>query len=141
MTSFTRALKNGLVLLVLWGLPDESLASMINMRTNVIDASVRIQQIHQMVMWCCIGVGILVFGAMFYAIFAHRRSQNPVPAEFSDSMLVEFIWTLIPVLIIVAMAIPTTTALSDIEDIEGSDITVIITDPQLLSTTGRYEKP
>lgn len=129
MTSFPRALKNGLVLSILWGFPDGSLASMIAMRPNVIDAGVRLQQIHQMGMWFCIGVSILVFGAMFYAIFAHRHSQYPVPAEFSDSMLVEFIWTLIPVLIIVAMAIPTTSALSDIEDIEGSDITVIITDP------------
>ena len=126
MTSFASVLKNGLVLLILWGLPDGSLASMITMRPNVIDAGVRLQQIHQMGMWFCMVVGILVFGAMFYAIFAHRRSQNAVPTKFSTSMFVEFIWTLIPILIIVAMAIPITTALSDIDDIEESDIAVLI---------------
>lgn len=88
--------------------------------------SIRIQQIHQMGMWVCIVAGILVFAAMFYAIFAHRQSRNSIPGKFSDSMLVEFIWTLIPVLIIVAMALPATIALSDIEDIEKPDISVLV---------------
>ena len=95
---------------------------MFDMRPGVTDMSVRVQQIHQMGLWVCIVVGIVVFGAMFYSMFAHHRSRNPTPASFSDSALVEFIWTLIPVLILVGMAIPATNALRDIENNDNSDM-------------------
>ena len=83
-----------------------------------------------MALWVCIAVGIVVFGAMFYSIFAHRRSRNPVPAKFKDSVLVEVIWTLIPVLILIGMAVPATTALIEIEDNDNSELTVLITGSQ-----------
>jgi cytochrome c oxidase subunit 2 len=83
-----------------------------------------------MSLWVCIVVGIIVFGAMFYSMFAHRRSRNPVAATFSHSTLVEFVWTLIPVLILIGMAIPATKALRDIENNDDSDITVLITASQ-----------
>ncbi len=57
-------------------------------------------------LWVCVVVGIIVIGAMFYTMFAHRRSMNPTPTSFSSSTLTEFIWTLIPVLILVGMVIP-----------------------------------
>lgn len=100
------------------------------MRPGVTDMSVRIQYIHHIGLWVCVIVGIIVFGAMFYSMFAHRRSRNRTPATFSDNIVVEFIWTLIPVLILVGMAIPATTALRDIEDNENSDLTVLITASQ-----------
>jgi cytochrome c oxidase subunit 2 len=130
MTSFAGGPKHGLMTLLLWGVPQISLASMIDMRPGVTDLSVRIQQIHHMSLWICIIVGIIVFGAMFYSMFAHRRSRNPTPASFSDSTLVEFLWTFIPVLILVGMAIPATNALREIEDNENSDMTVLITASQ-----------
>jgi cytochrome c oxidase subunit 2 len=100
------------------------------MRPGVTDMSVRIQEIHHMGLWICVVVGIIVFGAMFYSMFAHRRSRNPTPATFTDSALIEFIWTLIPVLILIGLAIPATQALRDIEDNENSDLTVLITASQ-----------
>lgn len=100
------------------------------MRRGVTDMSARVQQIHHMSLWVCVVVGIVVFGAMFYSMFAHRRSRNPVPATFNESTLVEFIWTLIPVLILIGMAIPATTALVDVENNENSDMTVLITASQ-----------
>jgi cytochrome c oxidase subunit 2 len=101
-----------------------------DMRSGVTEMSVRIQQIHHMALWVCVVVGMIVFGAMFYSMFAHRRSKNPIPAKFSDNILVEFIWTLVPVLILIVMAIPATTALRDIEDNDNSDMTVLITASQ-----------
>ncbi len=124
MTSFAGGLKSGLTTLILWGVPHASLASKFDMRPGVTEMSVRVQQIHQMGLWVCIVVGIVVFGAMFYSMFAHHRSRNPTPASFSDSALVEFIWTLIPILILVGMAIPATNALRDIENNDNSDMTL-----------------
>lgn len=130
MTSFAGGPKRGLMTLLLWGVPQLSLAAKFNMRPGVTEMSVRIQYIHHIGLWVCVIVGIIVFGAMFYSMFAHRRSRNPTPATFSDSIVVEFLWTLIPVLILVGMAIPATTALRDIEDNENSDLTVLITASQ-----------
>jgi len=130
MTSFAGGPKHGLMTLFLWGVPQISLASRFDMRPGVTGLSIRIQQIHHMSLWICIIVGIIVFGVMFYSMFAHRRSRNPTPASFSDSTLVEFIWTLIPVLILVGMAIPATNALREVEDNENSDMTVLITASQ-----------
>ena len=130
MTSYAGGLKSGLMIPIFWGVPHVSLAAKLDMRPGVTDMSVRIQQIHHMGLWVCIIVGIIVFSVMFYTMFAHRRSKNPTPATFSDSTLIEFIWTLIPVLILVGMAIPATSTLRDIEDNEDSDLTVLITASQ-----------
>jgi len=130
MTSYAGGLKSGLTFLVLWGLPHVSLAAELDMRPGVTEMSVRIQQIHHMGLWVCVVVGVIVFGVMFYSMFAHRRSRNSTPAGFSDNTLVEFIWTLVPVLILIGMAIPATTALRDIEDNDNSDMTVLITASQ-----------
>jgi cytochrome c oxidase subunit 2 len=130
MTSYAGGLKSGLMTLLLWGVPQLSLAAKMDMRPGVTEMSVRIQQIHLMGLWVCVVVGIIVFGAMFYTMFAHRRSRNPTPATFSESTLVEFIWTLIPVLILIGMAIPATNALRDIENNDDSDMTVLITASQ-----------
>jgi cytochrome c oxidase subunit 2 len=130
MTSGAGGPKSGLTILILWGVPHLALAAKLDMRPGVTEMSVRIQQIHHMSLWVCIVVGIIVFGAMFYSMFAHRRSRNPVPATFSHSTLVELVWTLIPVLILIGMAIPATKALRDIENNDDSDITVLITASQ-----------
>ena len=116
--------------LTLWGLPHLALAAKLDLRPGVTEMSVRIQQIHHMGLWVCVVVGVIVFGAMFYTMFAHRRSRNPTPATFSHSTPVEFVWTLVPVLILVGMAVPATITLRDIEDNRDSDMTVLITASQ-----------
>ena len=63
-------------------------------------------------------------------MYAHRRSKHPTPARFHESTTVEVIWTVIPVLILAAMAIPATLALRDIEDNSDADLTVLITASQ-----------
>ena len=129
-TSSAGGLKSGPLLLILWGVPHIASAAKLDMREGVTDMSARIQQIHHMGLWVCIVVGVIVFGAMFYTMFAHRRSKHPVPATFSHSTLVEIVWTTIPVLILVGMAIPAAIALREIENNEDSDMTVVITASQ-----------
>lgn len=131
MKSLAAGLKSGLLILAVWGLTHDAWgAAAIDMREGVTDMSARIQALHHMSLWVCVVVGVVVFGAMFYTMFAHRRSRHPTPATFSESLLVEIIWTLIPVLILVGMAIPATRTLIEIEDNSDPDLTVLVTGSQ-----------
>lgn len=101
-----------------------------DLREGATDMSRRIQALHHMSLTVCVIVGIVVFGAMFYSIFAHRRSKRREPAQFHENTRLEVIWTLIPTLILVGMAIPATTTLMAIEDNRDADLTVLITASQ-----------
>lgn len=83
--------------------------------------------LHMLIFWICVVIFVLVFGVMFYSIFKHRKSKNYVPAQFSHSTKVEVVWTVIPFLILVAMAIPATQVLIKMEDTTKSDLTIKIT--------------
>ena len=86
MSSFADSrCKSGLGLFALWILSNSALAQSWDMRPGVTDMSQRIQALHHVSLWICVVVGIVVFGAMFYTIFAHRRSKHPVPATLHDS--------------------------------------------------------
>ena len=99
----------------------------INMPRGVSSLSVGHYELHMAVLWICAIIGILVFSAMFVSIFLHRKSRGHVAAKFSHSTAAEIIWTIIPVLILIGMAIPATTALIEMEDTSGSEMTVKIT--------------
>ena len=101
-----------------------------DMRAGVTDMSQRIQALHHLSLGICIVISIIVFGAIFYSLFAHHRSRRPEPAKFHDSLLVEVMWTLVPILILIGMAIPATSTLIDIEDNSDADLTVLITASQ-----------
>jgi cytochrome c oxidase subunit 2 len=79
------------------------------------------------ILWICIIIGVLVFGAMFTSIVLHRKSRGAEPAQFSHSTTAEIIWTVIPILILVGMAIPATSALVKMETTTGSEMTVKVT--------------
>jgi cytochrome c oxidase subunit 2 len=130
LASFAGGLKNGLLTLTLWVFSHNAGAVAFDMRAGVTDMSRRIQDLHHIGLWVCIIVGVIVFGAMFYSMFAHSRARHPTPAKFHESALVETIWTIIPVLILIGVAIPATNALRDIEDNSDSDITILITASQ-----------
>ncbi len=123
-------LKNSLTILTLWVFAHDAGAIALDMREGVTDMSREIQALHHISLWVCVVVGIVVFGAMFYTMFAHRQSKHPQPANFHESTKVEIIWTIIPVLILIGMAIPATTTLSRIEDNSNADLTVLITASQ-----------
>ena len=124
------ALYRLLVLAALWAGSQSAIAQVFDMRPGVTEMSQRIQQLHHWILWICVIVGLIVFGVMFYSIIAHRRSRNPEPANFHHSTLVEIIWTLIPTVILIGIAVPATRTLLDIEDNSDSDLTVLITASQ-----------
>ena len=129
-TSSAGGLQSGLSILVLWVFSHDVGAVVLDMRPGVTEISQRVYALHQLSLAVCVVVGIIVFGAMFYSMYAHRRSKHPTPARFHESTTVEVIWTVIPVLILTAMAIPATLALRDIEDNSDADLTVLITASQ-----------
>ena len=107
------------------------LASDYNMTKGVTQNSQTAYEIHMIAFYVCVVVGILTFGAMFYSMWAHRRSVHPTPATFSHSTIVELIWTTIPMLILIALAVPATKALIIMEDAKtDADMTVLITGSQ-----------
>ena len=99
----------------------------INMPRGVTSQSAIHYDLHMIVLWVCVVIGIGVFTVMFTSIVLHRKSRGYEAAKFSHSTLAEIIWTTIPVLILVAMAVPATTALVKMEDASGAEMTVKIT--------------
>jgi cytochrome c oxidase subunit 2 len=75
----------------------------------------------------CTVIFVLVFGAMFYSIWKHRKSKGYVPAKFHDSLKVEIAWTIVPFIIVILMALPATKVLVAQKDTTGSDLTIKIT--------------
>jgi len=83
--------------------------------------------LHMLIMMVCVGIGIVVFGAMFWSIVMHRKSRGHKAAKFHESTTIEIVWTAIPFLILVGMAIPSTATLIRMYDNSASDLTIKIT--------------
>ncbi|MFP5411944.1 MAG: cytochrome c oxidase subunit II, partial [Gammaproteobacteria bacterium] len=83
--------------------------------------------IHWFLIWICTGIFIVVFGAMFYSIWAHRKSKGHKPASFHESTAVEVAWTIVPFLIVVGMALPATRMVVEQKDTSNADLTVKVT--------------
>lgn len=99
----------------------------LNFQDPVTEVARDIFGLHMLIFWICVGIFVAVFGVMFYSIFAHRKSKNYEPAQFSHSTSVEVVWTIVPFFILVAMAIPATQVLIKMEDTTKSDLTIKIT--------------
>ncbi|MEO0368556.1 MAG: cytochrome c oxidase subunit II [Pseudomonadota bacterium] len=99
----------------------------LNFQEPVTEVARDIYGLHMLIFWICVGIFVAVFGVMFYSIFKHRKSKNYKPAQFSHSTSVEIVWTVIPFLILVVMAIPATQVLIKMEDTTKSDLTIKIT--------------
>ncbi len=86
-----------------------------------------IDDLHQLVMWLIIVIFVGVFGAMFYSVYAHRKSIGHRAEQFHENTAVEIIWTVIPAIILVAIAVPVTKVVISQKDTSGADITVKVT--------------
>ncbi|WP_241210410.1 cytochrome c oxidase subunit II [Vibrio ichthyoenteri] len=102
----------------------------LNMTQGVTQISGQVYELHMLIFYICCAIAVIVFGAMFYSIFKHRKSKGAVAAHFHESTKVEIIWTVIPIIILIAMAIPATKTLVAMEDTSQSDLTVKITGSQ-----------
>lgn len=99
----------------------------LNMGRGVTASSQNAYEAHMIVLIVCVVIGVIVFGAMGYAMFKFRRSKGAVAAQFSHNTTAEVIWTVIPVLILIAMAWPATAKLIAMYDTRDSEMTVKVT--------------
>ncbi|MEO5622907.1 MAG: cytochrome c oxidase subunit II [Dokdonella sp.] len=99
----------------------------LNLTHGVTPISHRIHDVHMLAFWVCVAIGVLVFGAMGYAMFAFRKSKGAVAEKWSHNTTMEAIWTTIPVIILIVMAWPATTLLVDMANVDNSDMTIKVT--------------
>ena len=95
-----------------------------NMPQGVTATGHEIYDLHMLIFMICVWIGVVVFGVMFYSMIMHRKSAGAVPSKFHESTLVELAWTIIPAIILVAMAVPATSTLIKIYDTSDADIDI-----------------
>ncbi len=106
---------------------DWSTRSNLNLRPGVTEISQDIYDLHTFVLWIVTIIGLLVLGLMLYSMIRHRRSRHPEPAKFHEHMALEVFWTVVPFLILIAMAIPATAVMIKMDDTSNSALTVRVT--------------
>jgi len=79
------------------------------------------------IFWWCVGIGVVVFGIMFYTMIVHRKANGAKASNFHESTKLEIIWTVAPFLILIIMAIPATKTLVKIYDTSEADLDILIT--------------
>ena len=99
----------------------------LNMTRGITDISNEVFELHMLIFWICVAIGVLVFSVMFYSMWAHTKKKNPVPAKFHENHKLEIAWTIIPFLILIAMAVPASKTLVKIYDDEAGDINIQVT--------------
>ena len=101
--------------------------SAVNMRRGVTDISLQVYDLHILIFWICVVISIVVFGVMIFSMLMHRKSRGYTPAKFHHSTRMEIVWTLVPVIILVAMAVPATRTLNSMYVVGESDIDIKVT--------------
>jgi len=99
----------------------------VNMPKGVTELSAETYDIHMMVFWWCVAIGVLVFGVMIMSLLLHRKSRGVKAADFSHSTAAEIIWTTIPCFILLFMAVPTAETLIKLEDSRDPDMSIVVT--------------
>jgi len=98
-----------------------------NLQPPVSQVARDVFHLHNLIMLVCTGIFIVVFGAMFYSLFKHRKSVGHKAAHFHENTTVEIIWTVIPFVILVGMAYPAAKIVIEMKDTSNPDMTVKIT--------------
>ena len=126
MKMVKRAFAAGMALLLGSG-PATAAWSDLNLRVGVTELSREIYGLHMLILWICVAIAVAVFSVMIYSIATFRKSKGAVPATFDHNTKAEIIWTVIPVLILVGMAVPAAKTLVKIDDTRGSELTIKVT--------------
>jgi len=130
-TSQPRLLSAGALCLAALGLAanaDANTSNGYNLPTGVTDLARDMYGLHMEVFWICVGIAIVVFGAMIYALVKFRQSQGAVAdTTMLHSTKVEIIWTIIPVVILVVMAVPAADLILKQEDTRNSQLSIRVT--------------
>ena len=106
----------------------------VNMSTGVSEAGavitdlgVEIYDLHMLIFWICVVIGIGVFGVMLYSIYAHRKSKGVEPSQFHEHTGVEIAWTIVPFFILIGMAVPATSTLLEVYDNDDAEMSILVT--------------
>jgi cytochrome c oxidase subunit 2 len=99
----------------------------INMPYGVSPISHQIYDLHMAAFYICCVIGTLTFGVLFYSLIKFRKSKGAKAAHFHEHLGVEILWTVIPTLILVALAIPATIVLKNIHNTDESKLTIKVT--------------
>ena len=96
----------------------------LNMYRGVTPLSKDMYYLHMVCMVVCAIIGIVVFGVMIYSLIHHRKSKGYIPATFHDNYRLEILWSIIPFLILVGLAVPATRVLIRMDNSDKSEITI-----------------
>lgn len=98
-----------------------------NLTEGVTPTSHKVYELHMIILWIVTVIGIAVFAVMCWSIFHHRKSKGAVAAQFHHSTVAEIIWTIIPIIILVALAVPATKTLIFMEQTGDAEMTIKVT--------------
>jgi cytochrome c oxidase subunit II len=99
----------------------------LNMSPGVTSAGQAIYDLHMVILWICVVIGVLVFGVMLYSIIYHRKSRGFKASNFHESTKVEIAWTVVPFLILIGMAVPATSTLIHVYDTDDAEMDILVT--------------
>tara|TARA_A100001388_G_scaffold193976_1_gene146231 strand:- start:3267 stop:4421 length:1155 start_codon:yes stop_codon:yes gene_type:complete len=114
------------VLLILTLYPSKALSDWdaLNMREGVTQVSRDVFELHMLIFYICVAIGAVVFSVMFYSLFRYTKKRNPNPSTFHESTKLEVAWTIVPFLVLIAMAVPASKTLTEIYDDEEGEINI-----------------
>jgi len=99
----------------------------VNLTEGVTELSRDIHDLHMLIFWICVAIGLLVYGLLVYSLVHHRKSKGVIPAQFHENTKLEILWTVIPFAILIGMAIPATRVMIKAYDTSGADMTIKVT--------------
>lgn len=111
-------------------LPGGPAVRQLNLPVGVTQISETQAWLHWLMLIICTVIFVAVFSVMFYSIWKHRKSVGHKPASFHESLTVEVIWTAVPFLIVIGMALPATKAVIAMKDTTNADLTIKVTGMQ-----------
>jgi cytochrome c oxidase subunit 2 len=116
-----------------WAVPDSQggpAVRQLNFQPPVTQIADQIYSLHTWMMFVCLVIFVAVFGVMFWSILKHRKSLGHKPATFHESTTVEILWTIVPFVIVIGMALPATKTVVAMKDTSNADLTIKVTGMQ-----------
>lgn len=99
----------------------------INMPVGITEISRSTYDLHMLITIICAVIAVVVYGVLIWSLIKYRKSKGAKPADFHENTTIEIVWTIIPILILVSMAIPSTGVLRQIYDSSESELDIMIT--------------
>ena len=111
-------------------LPGGPAVNQLDLHPPVTDIAADQRWLHYFMLVICTVIFLGVFGVMFYSIFKHRKSKGAKSANFHESTTVEIVWTIVPFVIVIGMALPATKVVVAMKDTSAADLTIKATGNQ-----------